>query len=441
MHAGQYSEAARSYEEAAHLLPWRSELPGKAGSASYAAEQYAEAIRLLTSAAQQASLTARAWDELGSSYWAENDRARAISAWEAGSKSYPRDAALLERLAAAYHEQAAYQKEEAIVRDRLQLGQDATAHYRLGLLLLTSDPEGAAKELAEAAALDADFGPAAKTLQAAWKAAEQESDASKGLVVLARGLALVEEWGLAKRGFMLATGIESRNPEAWAWLGEAKQHLGEDGFGDLELALTLDGRDSAVRVLRGLYFRRQGKNREAVDEYLHAAQIEPLSAAIASSLGESYAASGDLVSALEAYQRATALAPADAGYWSLLASFCAENNVHVQDIGLPAARKAVAFAPKEAEVVDVLGWTYAQAGYLDEGRRALQQAIDLAPGLASPHVHLAVIYLRLGANNQALEELKLAVASDRGSPAAQSAVQLLRTYFPSFEVPSLLDTP
>jgi tetratricopeptide (TPR) repeat protein len=438
---GQFASAARSYEAAARLLPWRSDLWEQAGSAAYATGDGRDAIRLLTHAAQTTSISARAWDELGSAYWADAQRAQAIAAWESGSNADPRDAELLDRLAAAYHEQEAYDKEEAAARDRLQLGQDAVAHFRLGLLQAATNPESAMQEVTEAASLDAGFAPAANTLHAAWRAAVQESSPSARTVVLSRGLAILEEWGLAMRGFQLATEMDANNAEAWAWLGEARQHKGQDGAAELERALLLGPQDSIVHALRGLYFRREGRNQDAIDEYRRAGQINPHSAAIAGSLGEAYAARGDLISALDAYQRATSLAPDDPTYWRVLAAFCADNSVHLLDVGIPAARKALQLSPKDPDVIDTVGWAYAQSGYIDEARKTLQQAAELAPELGSAHVHLAVIYLRIGANDQALGELKLALGTDREAPAAQTALQLLHTYFPSFEIPPFGDRP
>ncbi len=250
-------------------------------------------------------------------------------------------------------------------------------------------------------------------------------------MVLGRALGLVQEWPLAAREFGRAVELDRRNPEALAWLGEARQHVGQDGRPDLDRALLVDPRDATVRALRGLYFRRQGQNAQALNEYKAAARAEPTNPAFQSALGEAYAAAGDLVAALQAYQTATTLSPANATYWRLLALFCADNGVQVAEIGLPAAQKAALLAPKDAAVLDALGWSYAQAGYYEQGRKTLQRAIDASATLAEPHLHLALIYLRLGQNPQALDQLKLAVQADPSGPTAQSAQQLLDQYFPS----------
>ena len=84
---------------------------------------------------------------------------------------------------------------------RLALADDAAAHYRLGLLLASSDIEKAGKEFTTASALDPEFDSAAQTLHTALNIAALEPNPARRLVVIGRGLGLVEEWGLASRAF------------------------------------------------------------------------------------------------------------------------------------------------------------------------------------------------------------------------------------------------
>ena len=313
---------------------------------------------------------------------------------------------------------------------------------------MTSDPDRAAQHFESAAALDAEFGPATNTLLAASKASSRESDPARAMLILGRGLGLVEQWDLARREFARATEVRpaGQDAEAWAWLGEAKQHLGQDGLPELDRALAAGPRDGTVHILRGLYFRRQEKNSEAIREYARAAELEPRNPAVQSSLGEAYAANGDLVAALAAYQTATSIASADADYWRLLALFCADNDVQVAEIGLPAAQKAAQIEPKDPQVLDALGWSYAQAGYFDQAEKALKQAVDAPAASASSHVHLGVLYLRLGENVQALEQLNAALQIDPTGPAAKfrgacwpstSRLPMFRLRCPRLELPSL----
>lgn len=147
-------------------------------------------------------------------------------------------------------------------------------------------------------------------------------------------------------------------------------------------------------------------------------------------LGQAYAAAGDLVSALAAYQQATTLAPGDATAWTQLAAFCADSGVQVQTIGLPAAMKAASLAKDDARTLDILGWSYAQAGLPDTAKQTLLQAVQAEPDLALPHLHLAQTYLRMGDYDLAMQQLNKTVELDPNGPAGQFASQLLSQYFP-----------
>ena len=138
------------------------------------------------------------------------------------------------------------------------------------------------------------------------------------------------------------------------------------------------------------------------------------------SLGEAYSLTGDLVSSLEAYQTATVLAPDNATYWRLLAMFCADNAVQVLDLGLPTARKAAELAPKDPQVLDALGWSYAQAGLLYNAEQTLMKATAIAPDLALAHLHLAETYLRKGDQTSAVDQLNLARQLDGDGATANS---------------------
>ena len=158
--------------------------------------------------------------------------------------------------------------------------------------------------------------------------------------------------------------------------------------------------------------------------------MEPENPEWQAALGESYSLSGDLVSALNSYQKATSLAPQNATYWRLLAMFCADSGVQVLEVGLPAARQAATLAPDDPHALDALGWSFAQAGLLHSAEQTLTKATKLAPELPLPHLHLAETYLREANPTSAYEELNLVRQLDKEGPEGQFALQLLNQYFP-----------
>lgn len=427
--AAEYVAASRHYESAARQLFWRGDLWESAGVAAHAGGDMTRAAMLLGTAVQHAPVSARGWDALGSALWSLGDHTSAVAAWEAGSRAHPEDAHLLDRLSSALHEQGDYAAESAVLKRRLGLGDDTQSHYSLGLLLLASDP-AAAREHLLAIAADPKFGPAATSMLSALDEASRLDDQAGRSIVLGRGLGLVDEWGLAAQEFERAAQASPANAEAWAWLGEARQHSGQDAMPDLDRALSINPNDAVVRSLRGLYWKRQGDNTRALAEFLAAAELQPDNPSLQSSLGETYAANGDLVAALGAYQSAAGLAPEDPTYWRLLALFCADYGVQVADIGLPAAQKAAELAPDDPQVRDALGWSYAQAGFPYTAQHILLELARSSPSFAPAHLHLGETYLRTGDFVAAREQFEAARQLDPAGPVGGTAARFLQQYFP-----------
>jgi len=423
----QYDEAARLYSLAARKLPWRRDLPERAGLAALRAAHYEEAIRWLEST----SLSGEGWLALGLAYRSTHRPEAARQAWQAGLQAHPSYAPLYDQLAIAYHEDRNYAAEQELLTRRLQLEDSAWARYRLGLLLAAQDFERAQQELRAASSLEPRFASAAETLRAALSLAALEPSPASRLVLVGRGLGLLAEWDLASRAFEQAVALAPQEAEAWAWLGEARQHIGQDGKEALDRALALDAHNAPVHALRGLYWKRWGRHQEALEEYRQAVQIEPGNPAWWAALGEAYRERGDLVAGLSAYQEATRLAAQDSTYWRLLALFSAENGVQVMEIGLPAAQKAVELAPSDPQAFDVLGLSYLSLGYLHHAEQALLESLKIDPGLALAHLHLAQVYLYKGNRAAAFHELQQARQSDPQGAVAEAAAELLRRYFPA----------
>jgi Flp pilus assembly protein TadD len=180
-----------------------------------------------------------------------------------------------------------------------------------------------------------------------------------------------------------------------------------------------------VRGLRGLYFQRVGNYRNALTEFQAAASLEDQNPSWQVSIGETYSKLGDLIRAKEAYQAAIELAPEDPSYWRLLATFCAQNNVNIQDIGISAAQKAVILSKGDAPSRDVLGWLYLLNGQNEDAEQMLTRALELEPQNASVHLHLGMLYLQTGDRAQAYNYF--VKARDLGSADAQA---ILNQYFP-----------
>jgi tetratricopeptide (TPR) repeat protein len=425
--AQNYTDASMHYQQAARLLPWRTDLLEKAGIAAYANRDYSSAIALLN---RQSELTEQGWVALGNSYSNTNDMVSALRAYQDGLRFYD-SAALYAGVAFIYREQKDWPAERDALQNQLRLDiSDAYTHYRLGLLLTFLSPEQALSELTLASSLDPETDSAVQTLTAALSLSATQPDSSEQMLTIGRALGLVQEWDLSLAAFEKAIELDEENAEAWAWLGEAKQQLGQDGSVELDRALTLDHLSVIVRALRGLHWNRLGKYEQMRAEYALAAEFEPTNPAWQVSLGDAHLKLGDLASALAAYQKATELSPTDANYWRLLANFCAENGINVEDIGLPAAQNAVRLTPDDPFALDALGWSYLSSGRYANAEKILLETIAAYPNHFPAYIHLAMTYLAQGNRPAAFNQLTYIRDADVGGKFAVLANELLKQYFP-----------
>jgi tetratricopeptide (TPR) repeat protein len=269
-----------------------------------------------------------------------------------------------------------------------------------------------------------------QTLNAALDLSAAQPDPSQQMVTIGRALGLVSEWELSIAAFEKAIEFDAENAEAWAWLGEAKQQIGQSGSVELDKAVQLDHTSVIVRALRGLYWSRLGKYPQMLAEYLLAADYDPANPAWQTQIGIAQAKLGDLVAALKSYQHATELAPEDSRYWQLLAAFCAENNVNLDDIGLPAAEKAVELAPDDPAAQDSLGWTYFASGRYANAEKILSDVNERFPEYLPAHIHLAMTYLAQGNRSAAQNKLFYVMNADPEGVYGKEAGRLMQQYFP-----------
>ena len=421
-----YREAAEHYRNAAQRLPWRADLYELSGHAYYHAKEYGLADAAYQKAFDLGAVSPEGWVAWGDVHYLMDDPQRATELWEQALEQENPSEHLYSRLAEIYQSRGETSKAaETLQKYASAHPEDASAHYRLGLLLTLSDPDRALTELLSAAQLDPQFDPAAQMLRTTLNLASIDESVSRRSVVIGRGLGLVSEWRLARIAFEEAVRLDEENADAWAWLGEANQQVGMDGIEQLERAFRLSPGSSTVRGLRGLYYQRTGNYRAALTEFQTAAAMEPDNPTWLVSIGESHAKLGDLIDALGAYQKATTLAPEDPGYWRLLAIFCAQNNVNVKDVGVPAAQKSVLLAKEDPAALDVLGWLLTLDARHEEAARILNRALELDPRNGSAHLHLGMLYMQTNDRDSAYEHL--VQARELGNKEAEMA---LAQYFP-----------
>jgi len=423
--------ATDAYERAAVLLPWRPELWDQAGITRFRTKDYEDAIRLLEIARDENALSDVGWDTLGISYFQTGDLEAAAEAWESGLRAFPFYSKYYSHLIFVYYERGDTQAEKDAIERWVQSegATDAGAHYRLGQLLSVSDQKRALEEFLLASSLDPEYDSAVETMRTTLNLASLETDEASRLVLVGRGLGLINDWSLAADAFRQAVAADGENAEAWAWLGEAEQQLGQDGSAALKNALSLGFKNSIVHSLNGLYWLRQGQPAKALSAYKLAALYDPENPAWQISLGDAYAMNGDLQAGLESYLRATEIDPTSATLWRLLADFSTLYNMQVEDVGLPAAQKAVDLSGEEPLALDTLGWTLALLDRYSWAQDVLEHALRLDPELAQGHLHLGIVYMQTDNWAIARVHIRRALELDPDGPVGAQAQLLLNQYF------------
>jgi len=399
------------------------------------------AVTYYQRAATLKSLSTYGFIELGDAALLEGDINTALEAWESAVNKGGTSVELYSRLLGAHILLDDY---DGIVNDLYSLTELDSSNpyffYEIGIFIASKDPDSAIAYLLRAAELDPFYSDDVQLIKRAIDSARIFDNPAYTLLETGRALANLNQWEHAARAFEGATKIRPDFAEAWAFLGEAKQHLKEGevhqesaeiGLMDIEHALEINPQSIAANTLMALYWQRQNRYDLAL-VYLHNAEnIDPSNPTMQAEIGRTLAIVSDLNKAQHYYERATELAPNDPNYWRLLADFFIQYEIQLRDAGLPAARQAVLLNPEDPASLDVMGEVFIVLEDLYSAIRFLKQAIVLDPDYAPAHLHLGFVYLLQGSDDLAWKHLSLASAlAEPDSPTAEQTQRMIDTYFP-----------
>jgi tetratricopeptide (TPR) repeat protein len=423
--------AAGLLSVAAEENPWRTDLWEMAAADALAAGRAKDALTYLQSAAVLGELSKAAELTRGDALAQSGDQQDALRQWQQIADRYGPSAELYQRMADAQRQLGDF---PALLKSlqswRELLPGDAKALYQLGLVLAATQPGQALPVLTQAVQFDPSLAPAVEQIRTAINTGTASGNAAYTLLNSGRALGNLDQWDLAAEAFRQAIQLQPGYADAHAFLGEALQRLGQDGLPELQKALNLDPSSVLVQALQAVYWMRNGKPEMAL-VYLHAAaDQEPTNPAWQAQLGDALVQMGDITGALSYYQRATQIAPQNSVYWRLLASFCVQYELNLSDVGLPAARQAVALAPEDPDALDVMGQLLYLQGDNDNALRFLQRAIKQDAQYAPAHLHLGLVYLQQGKMDLAYEEWSKAQSMAGEGPVGDQAQRLIKRYFP-----------
>jgi len=416
---------------AAVSLPWRADLWEETAQAAFSEGDYALAIQAYRQAVASGQISNDGWIALGDAYQISGDLVSALATWEQILEQTGPLAEVYERMERAHRATGDLEKLANDLTAHLRLQpQDAKLLFLLAQVASVQDPEQAIKWSAQAESVDPAYSSRAKRLQAGLLLAARENDPSYRSLVIGRSLASLDAWDIAAVAFQQAIDQRPENADAWAFLGEARQHLQQDGSPALSRALEIDPHSLLAQALQAVYWQRQGKPDRALP-YLHAiAGREPENPVWQVELGNALTSLGNQTAALAYYQNAIQLAPENPVFWKTLASFSIQNNFEIRETGLAAARQAVLLDPQDPDGLDLLGLVYFGLEDDTSAERFFLRALDIDPNHAGAHLHIGSYYLQEGKQEAAYQHLRLASNLQPEQVAGQQAQRLLNRYFP-----------
>lgn len=430
LRSGQHQLAAEALRNVVAREPWRIDLWEQIGMENLAAGQADQAINDLLKAKEAGALSVDGLTRLAEAYQQHGSLQQAEAVWRALLQEDGPSAYRYEQLVHLQWSSGDLQGAvETLTEWRSKMPEDARAAFLLGLHLSLSEPDEAVRHLVNAAALDSRYTGQVQTVRRGISLANTSDHEAYRSLVIGRALGSAGYWDLAAEAFRKSIAAAPEYAEAWAFLGEARFHLDGEGKDELDKALQIGPDSPVVRALLAVYWRRQGAPEKALP-YLEAnARLEPKEPTWLLEIGQTHAENGDLIQALEYFQKVVEMYPEHSVYYQHLARFSVQYNFDIRSIGLPAARQALLLAPHDPAALDTMGYTLLALGDSASAERFLQRALEEDATFAAANLHLGQLYLEQNAVERAWPFLRQAAESSGDDTVGMIARRLLLQYF------------
>lgn len=428
---GNLSAEADYLAQLAAWQPWQSNLWEAAGQKALQAGEVKAAIQFFRNAGERNALSPDGFHNLADAYDIQGDADSALEVREGLIERGQASPLVYEKVTRHYWRAGDFVRAGSTAQKWVRVdGKNAQAQFLYGLMALVNHPAQASQPLIQSKFLNLSHAAQVDALLQAYQRSQQESHAGYQKVILGRALASVGYWDLAERIFTQGTLLTPDYAEAWAFLGEAHQQLGQEGWTEISKAIRLDPKSVITQALAAIYYRRQGKPEESLSLLNAVARAEPKQAMWQVELGNTLLDLRDIPAAVEHYRQAALIEPKDVRYWIMLAEFCANHQASLRDVGLPAARQALTLAPDQSAALDVMGQVMVGLEDFTSAERFFLQALEKDRGFAAAYLHLGQLYLQTDRMPEAQDPFLLAKKySPEKSSIRLVAQRLLQRYF------------
>lgn len=419
--AGNPGRQAEAAARLAARQTWRVDLWETSARFALAAGEDQRAVDYFLKAQARGALSPQGQFTLGKTYVRLGSEKQAEAIW----KDLPGHPGAVQSLAELYTRRGDYPAAVKYWKDYLALLDEplpGSVEEEIGLVLAAHQPLEALDHL-EAAAPASDR--AARLADVLWEV--REEDQAYQLLRSGQTLAALGEWRLAEYAMRRAVDLRTDYPEAWAYWGEALQHVetpDQDPERALNKALDLAPESPLVHMFYGLYLQRVDQHLQALEHFRAAEQGWSDHPEVYYEQGQSLAVLGDLEGAVERYQEAVEAFPENARVYQRLAEFTLEFHYRIQDLGLPAARRAAALAPGDPATLVTLGRIFLALEDSTSAVRVLYRALEIEPDAAAAHLALGVVFLEEGRPERAEMHLRQVLAAAE-SPAVRDRAKSL----------------
>ena len=169
-----------------------------------------------------------------------------------------------------------------------------------------------------------------------------------------------------------------------------------------------------------------GETEKSIEEYKKLSDLDPKNASVRLSIGNIYSRQGEIDQAINEYKQVIALAPDSPVGYNELAYNYAESKTNL-DEGLEYALKAAKLAPKDASILDTLGWVYYKKDNFNKAIERLKSAVESRPNSPTIRFHLGMAYYKNGNLKNALNEYKHSLKISGRFKEAPKAKEMIKS--------------